>query len=171
MKTSSIDVPMNSENYPLEKSPSSWKHRIILISMALICLLISSYLASYQLGIIANVWDPFFGEGSKAVLHSSIARALPFPDAMLGAGAYFLDIVLLSLGGNERWRNLSFIAFISSALVLSISAFSLFLLAMQPLIVHAWCFCCIMSASLGLCMMPLAFREFKASFAYLKSRI
>jgi hypothetical protein len=40
--------------------------RAVIVALALCGLAIATYLTFYQVGIIATVWDPFFGEGSRA---------------------------------------------------------------------------------------------------------
>lgn len=68
--------------------------RGLIGGLALAGLAIAVYLTLYQLGIVPTVWEPFFGEGSRKVLHSPISRLLPIPDASLGAVGYLV----------ERWR-------------------------------------------------------------------
>jgi hypothetical protein len=43
--------------------------------------------------VFTRVWEPFFGEGSRVILTSSVSRLLPVPDAALGAFGYLLDAV------------------------------------------------------------------------------
>lgn len=76
------DVPPGwSEN------PSAWRQRLPIVVLALLGVAIAGYLALYQLGIIADVFDPFFGDGSRRVLTSDISRVLPVPDAALARSA------------------------------------------------------------------------------------
>lgn len=51
-------------------NPSSWMERLCLIGLALLDFAISGYLALYQWGLFATVWEPFFDSGSEVVLHS-----------------------------------------------------------------------------------------------------
>jgi uncharacterized membrane protein len=62
------------------------------------------YLALYQWEVLARVWEPFFGEGSRVILTSSVSHLLPVPDAALGAFGYLLDAVAGLIGGRQRWR-------------------------------------------------------------------
>ena len=41
-------------------NPSDWTQRLPIIVLAVIGLYVSRYLATYQLGHIPAVWDPFF---------------------------------------------------------------------------------------------------------------
>ncbi len=41
-------------------------HRsIALVVLAVVGFAISAYLAAFELGLVADVWDPFFGDGSR----------------------------------------------------------------------------------------------------------
>jgi hypothetical protein len=83
-------------------NPASWGERLPLVGLALLGFLIAGYLALYQWGVFPSVWEPFFGDGSKSVLHSWISRMLPIPDAALGAIGYLLDAVTGVAGGRGR---------------------------------------------------------------------
>ena len=50
-------------------NPTAWAKRIRLVVLASVGLCFASYLALYQLGVLTEVWDPFFPEGSPKVLH------------------------------------------------------------------------------------------------------
>ena len=86
-----------------DENPSAWHQRLPLVGVALLGFLIASYLALYQWGVIPSVWEPFFGSGSRVILHSGISRLLPIPDAALGALSYLLDAVAGLIGGRERY--------------------------------------------------------------------
>ena len=49
---------------------------------------IATWLSLFQLGVISTIWEPFFGDGSRTILNSSISHVLPVPDAALGAFGY-----------------------------------------------------------------------------------
>src|SRR5262245_21335128 len=63
----------------------------MLVGGAFIGCGIAVYLALYQLGVLTSVWEPFFGSGSRDVLHSKMARFLPFPDALFSAVGYLIE--------------------------------------------------------------------------------
>lgn len=46
-------------------NPSSWPQRAIMIGMAFVGLVVSPYLAAFQLGYTDQIWEPFFGEGTR----------------------------------------------------------------------------------------------------------
>ena len=88
-------------------NPSHWAHRLPVIVLALVGCAVSAYLTLYQWHVTASVWDPLFGSvSSEAVLSSTVSRALPLPDATLGALAYLIEAVVTSLGGTDRWRSM-----------------------------------------------------------------
>ncbi|MGH7875641.1 MAG: hypothetical protein ACREQO_25900 [Candidatus Binatia bacterium] len=60
--------------------------------MVLVGFGIALYLFLYQLGLFLNVWEPFFGNGSRKVLQSHLTRVLPVPDAALGALGYLIEV-------------------------------------------------------------------------------
>src|SRR5690242_1352099 len=72
-------------------NPSAWGQRLPIVGLALVGFGIAAYLALYQLGVVARVWEPFFGAGSHTILTSGVSRLLPIPDAALGALGYLLD--------------------------------------------------------------------------------
>ncbi len=145
------------------RNPSAWRERLPLIVLALLGCAIASYLALYQLGVVATVWEPLFGNGSQIILHSIVARMLPVPDAGLGAAGYALDVLLGLLGGRERWRTAPWLVVAFGALVGLMGAGSLVLLLVQPLLLHAGCTLCIASALISLSIASLAVREVRAA--------
>lgn len=83
-------------------SPSSWNQRIPIIALALVGLLISRYLAAFQLGHIDAAWDPFFGDGTERIVTSAVSEAWPVSDAGLGGAAYVLEIITGVIGDKRR---------------------------------------------------------------------
>src|SRR5689334_18983885 len=80
-------------------NPSAWRHRLVVALAALAGCGIAGYLALYQWGVDSRVWEPFFGSGSDAILHSHLAEALPVPDAALGVAAYLSEAVAVLVAG------------------------------------------------------------------------
>lgn len=85
--------------------PSTWGQRLPIVGLA-IGTAVATYLALYQMNVIRTVWEPFFGDGSRVILNSSISHILPIPDAALGAIGYLVDAVTGAIGGRERWRTI-----------------------------------------------------------------
>ena len=153
-----------------KKNPSSWKKRIILLILAAIGFCVALYLGLYELKMFSNVWEPFFGNGTNEVLHSSFSKSLPIPDGLLGAFAYLCDIILVSIGSEKRWKTKPWAVILYSVLVLMMGLVSIFLLIFQAFIVKAWCTLCLTSAALSLSMVGPVFLEFLATLEYVKSQ-
>lgn len=159
-----------ADTYPARFAfnPSEWRWRSPVPTLGVAGFCIASYLALYQWGVLRTVWEPFFGNGSERVLHSFISRLLPVPDAFLGALGYVADIVTGSLGGNVRWRRWPWIVLIYGATVTMVGVIALALALLQPLLFHAGCTLCLVSAVLSLSIVYFARHEVLASFHYLR---
>ena len=72
--------------------------RPVVVVLALVGCAVATVLTPFQVGVLDDVWEPFFGDGSRRVLTSALSRALPVPDAALGAVAYLAEAVLTALG-------------------------------------------------------------------------
>ncbi|HEU4700092.1 MAG TPA: vitamin K epoxide reductase family protein [Gemmatimonadales bacterium] len=148
-------------------NPSSWPQRLPLIGVALVGLGIAGYLALYQWGVFGSVFEPFFGDGSRRILHSSVSRLLPIPDAALGALGYVLDAVSGAVGGERRWRTLPWVVIVFGVAVGPLGAVSILLVILQPVAFHAWCTLCLASAVISVLMIGPAMDELLASLQYL----
>lgn len=149
-------------------NPSSWQERGWIIAVGLAGFLLAAYLALYQVGIIGQVWEPWFGDGSRVVLHSSLSRVLPIPDAALGAFAYLLDAVTGAIGGPDRWRRMPWMVILFGMAVGPLGLVSILLVIAQPAMLHAWCTLCLLSALLSLIMIGPAMDEVLASLQELR---
>ncbi len=58
-------------------NPSGWSQRLPLVGVALLGFGIASALALYQWGVLATIWEPFFGDGSAVVLNSPASCRSP----------------------------------------------------------------------------------------------
>lgn len=144
-------------------NPSAVEERLPVLCLAAIGVAIASYLALYQTGVITDVWDPMFGNGSREVLHSSLSRMFPIPDASLGALGYFADFATGAIGGARRWRTTPWLVLLYGAVVATVAASTLILAILQPLLVHAGCTLCLASAAISLVIAWLARHEVVAS--------
>jgi uncharacterized membrane protein len=149
-------------------NPSRWSERIPVLLIAMLGCGIATYLALYQLEVFSQVWEPFFGSGSRTILHSSVSRLLPIPDAALGAFGYALDAFCGVVGGRERWRTMPWIVLLFGIAVGPLGLVSILLVIAQPVAFHAWCTLCLTSAFLSVCMIGPAMDEILASLQYLK---
>lgn len=129
---------------------------------------IAGYLALYQLRVINNVWEPFFGEGSRIILNSKVSHFLPIPDAALGAFSYLLDAITGIIGGRARWRRMPWIVILFGLAVGPLGIVSVLLVILQPVLFDAWCTLCLASALISILMIGPAADEVLASLQYLK---
>jgi uncharacterized membrane protein len=148
-------------------NPSAWSQRLPIVALAVLGTAIATYLALYQVGWIDGVWEPFFGDGSRRVLTSSISRVLPIPDAALGAIGYLTDAVTGVIGGRTRWRTLPWMVILFGLAVGPLGAVSVLLVILQPVWVGAWCTLCLASAVVSLAMIGPAMDEVLASLQHL----
>jgi len=149
-------------------NPSTFAQRFPVILLTGICWFLARYLAAYQLGFIHTMWDPFFGAGTVEVITSDISKALPVPDAGLGAFAYTLEFLLGCHGGSARWRTAPWLVLSFGLLVVPVGLVSIFLIMMQPLVVHAWCTVCLITAFAMLFMIMFTIDEVAACLQLLK---
>jgi uncharacterized membrane protein len=149
-------------------NPSTWRERLPIIGLALLGALIAGYLAAYQLGIFGTVWEPFFGDGSQRILHSSVSRLLPIPDAALGATGYLVDAVSGALGGRDRWRRMPWLVILFGLAVGPLGIVSITLVILQPVLFDAWCSLCLASAAISLVMIGPAMDEVLASLQHVR---
>lgn len=148
-------------------NPSSWQQRIPVIFFAVVGWFIARYLASYQLGYIHSVWDPFFGMGTEKVITSMISQEFPVPDAGLGAMAYSLEAIMGAKGGIRRWHTMPWIVVVFGILVVPLGFTSIILVMLQPIAVGAWCGLCLIIAACMLIMLALTVDEVVAVCQYL----
>lgn len=150
-------------------NPSEWSQRLPLVAVAIVGFFIALYLALYQWRVIPNVWEPFFGSGSRIVLNSSVSRLLPIPDAALGAIGYLADAISGVIGGRGRWRTMPWIVILFGLMVGPLGLISIILVILQPTYFGAWCTFCLASAAISLLMIYPAMDEVWASYKFLKS--
>ena len=131
-------------------SPSSWEHRGPVIVLALVGGALATSLTLYQWHLTSSVWDPLFGSASsEAVLTSTLSRALPLPDATLGALAYLMEALLAALGGTARWRTQTWLVMLYGLVLAGLAVTSLGLVLIQMFVVHALCTLCLGSAAIS----------------------
>lgn len=151
-----------------KSNPSLWSKRAPLLLMAIAGFLIALYLGLYQLHVFSNVWEPFFGDGTDAVVKSSFSRSLPIPDGLIGAFGYLCDIILVSIGDSVRWKTKPWAVILYAVLVAIMGLVSILLIIIQPAVLHTWCTLCLASAILSLSMVIPVMQELSATLHYLK---
>ena len=149
-------------------NPSAWGERLPIAGVALVGFAIAGYLALYQWGLFAGVWEPFFGDGSRQILHSSVSRLLPIPDAALGALGYLVDAVAGVVGPRDRWRRMPWIVLLLGLAVGPLGAVSITLVILQPALFGAYCTLCLASAVISVAMIGPAMDEVLASLQHLR---
>jgi hypothetical protein len=151
-------------------NPSSWSQRSILIALGFVGLLVSRYLAAFQLGYIDSVWDPFFGfaGGTEPVLNSEMSHTWPVSDAALGTVAYSFEFLMGYMGGPSRWRTMPWMVTIFGILVIPLGLAHIALVMSQPVLVHEWCTMCLAAAAVMLPMIPLEIDEVVAMVQHVR---
>ena len=149
-------------------NPATWSQRLPIVIAATIGFLIASYLTLYQLRIIKDVWEPFFGQGSRIILNSKISTLLPIPDAALGALGYLADAAAGVIGGKHRWRTMPWIVILFGIAVGPLGGVSILLVILQPVLFYNWCALCLASAFISVIMVGPAMDEVLASLQHLK---
>ena len=140
-------------------NPSAWPQRAPIIALGFVSFLAARYMASFQLGYIPSVWDPFFGDGTAKVMTSEVSKAWPISDAGLGALTYMLEVLMGLMGDERRWRTMPWMVAGFGVIVVPLGIVSIALVIMQPLAVGAWCTLCLFTAAAMLLMIPLSLDE------------
>jgi len=147
---------------------SRWPQRSILVLLALVGFGVSLYLSLYQLGVFSTVWEPFFGDGSRRVLHSELTRVLPVPDASLGAAVYLIEAVLGASGGYQRWCAQPWLVIFYGLTAGSLGLVSVLLVIFQSAFLNAWCTLCLGSAVISIGLILPVMDEVLASLQHLQ---
>jgi len=142
------------------------------IALALLGVAVAAYLTLVEVRVVEHGWDPLFGDGTDEVLHSSVSRALPFPDAALGLVAYAAEVVLGLTAAGDRWRRRPALPLcfdlVGLGLGLGVAAVALVLL--QALVVRSWCTLCLCSAALSLSILALSrLRDARAALCAIRA--
>src|SRR5919202_5762341 len=145
-----------------EENPTSFGRRALLAVLALAGFAIALYLTLYQWELYATVWDPLFD--SPTVLHLTD----PVPDALAGVAAYGSELLLLALGGRDRWRSLPWVCLVLAAVLANGAVVSVALIIIQPTVAGAWCLLCLVSAVLSLVLFALGFGEGRAAWQHVQ---
>jgi len=156
---------------PFDYNPSAWSQRVPICLLAAVAFLMATYMALYQWRLIGDVWDPFFGSGTRRVLDSELSetmrRYIRVPDAALGAFGYLSEVVLGLAGTTRRWQFRPWMVLLFGIDVIPLGIVSAVLVVMQGVVVGAWCTLCLMTAVISLTLVVLAYDEVWASLAYL----
>jgi hypothetical protein len=154
-------------------NPSSWSQRWILIVLGFAGLVISRYLAAFQLGYIDWVWDPFFGfeGGTEPVLNSQMSHMWPISDAALGTVAYSFEFLMGFMGGPARWRTMPWMVAMFGILVIPLGLSHIGLVMSQPVVVHHWSTLALAAALVMLPMIVLTVDEVVAMAQHVRQAV
>ena len=142
------------------KNPTDYKHRARLGILAFVGFGIALYLTLYQFRAYDSVWDPFFD--SKKVVDATY----PIPDALAGVIAYGAELLLLALGGRDRWRRLPWACLALGAVLTGGVVVSVALIVIQPTLIGHWCTLCLGSALVSFALFALGIDEARAAWQY-----
>jgi hypothetical protein len=137
---------------------------------------VAAYLALYQYGVVAQVWEPFFGQGSITVLNSGFLRPLSgllgfaVHDAVLGALAYFFEAGLAVLGNLRQIGTRPWFRVVYAGFVVLMGLVSLGLIIVQGTVLHAWCTLCLASAAVSEMIIVVSFGEILVAGSFLFGR-
>jgi uncharacterized membrane protein len=149
-------------------NPAALSQRLPIVALALTGCAIATYLALFQYGVVATVWEPLFRDGSRIVLSSRLSHVLPVSDAALGAAGYLADAITGLIGGRDRWRTMPWIVIGFGVLIGPLGAVSIGLVIAQPVMYNAWCTLCLVSAVISVLMIGPAMDEVLASLQHLR---
>jgi nucleoside-diphosphate-sugar epimerase len=158
-------------------NPSAWTQRLPIIALALIGLYVSRYLAAYQLGLVDNVWEPFFHgsptdpqNGTEEIITSHVAEAWPVSDGGLGAITYILEILTGVIGLKARWRTMPWLVILFGLMIVPLSITSISFVIIQPIVIGTWGTLTLIGAAAMLLQIPYAIDELLASLQFLRRR-
>jgi hypothetical protein len=152
-------------------NPSSWHQRAPMVITAFLGWMFSRYLAAFQLGYIDEIWEPFFANGTVAVLTSDVSKSFPISDAGLGATAYTIELLMAFMGGVTRWRTMPWMVTFFFILVVPLGITSIVLVILQPVSVGYWCTICLLTALIMLVMIPFTVDEVVAMVQFMKRSV
>jgi hypothetical protein len=170
-KNNAIMPDLNVAAPPFDYNPSAWSQRIPLAVLAGVAFVVSAYMALYQWRLIAEVWDPIFGQGTHRVLDSDVSEQMRswmrIPDAALGAVAYLGDAIYALVGTTRRWQYHPWMVLLFGLDVIPLGIVSAILVVIQGTVIGAWCFLCLVTALISLILVYWAYDEVWATLRYL----
>lgn len=129
-----------------EREAAGVTNRMAIAVLALVGLLVSTYLLLYKLGVLGSL---VCGTGGCEYVQSSRwAMFLGVPVAGWGVAGYLVLLVIAIVGMQpERARDRT-IAAVLLAFAAGGLAFTLYLNALEAFVIHAWCRWCLGSAAI-----------------------
>ncbi|MGY2876966.1 peptidoglycan/LPS O-acetylase OafA/YrhL [Marmoricola sp. URHA0025 HA25] len=143
----------------------------LAIALAVLGAAVATYLTLVETHVVDHGWDPLFGDGTDEVLHSSVSRALPFPDAALGLLAYAAEAVLGLTAAGDRWQRRPVLPLAFDLVGLGLAVAAVALVALQATVVHSWCTLCLCSAALSFAILAAGrLHEARGGLALVRTR-
>lgn len=144
MSTPSFAADVEDRQRDVEERPAL--ARMAIAVLALVGLLVASYLTLYKLGYLGAIQCSI--GGCETVQSSRFAYFLGLPVAAWGIGAYLAILALALLGvqprfAGARWPALALFLLSGVGVV-----FSAYLTYLEAFVIHAWCQWCVVSAIL-----------------------
>lgn len=153
-------------------NPSAWSQRLPIVVLALFGAAAAGWLALYQQEVTDRVLEPFFGDGTRAIVRESgfsqSFERFPIGDAALGALGYLADAVSGVIGGTDRWRTMPWIVIVFGVFIGPFGAVSVMLTIFQPVLYDNFCTLCLASGAISLAMIGPALDEILASLQHLR---
>ena len=149
-----------------------------IIVLALVGLYVSRYLAAYQLGHIAGVWEPFFAgspadpqNGTEEIITSSVSKAWPVSDAAVGGYTYLLEILTGIVGSRTRWRTMPWLVVLFGLMIAPLGITSILFIIIQPIVIGTWSTLALIGAAAVLVQIPYSLDELLATLQFLRRRV
>lgn len=134
-------------------------NRMCVAVLALIGILISTYMAAYKFGFIGQV---MCGTGGcETVQNSPWADFLGIPVPVIGLAGYGVLFVVALLGVQPRWMEDRRVAAVLTAAAVVGVLFSAYLSYLEEFVIGAWCRWCIGSAILAVLIFLCCIPEFR----------
>ena len=156
---------------PWDYNPSSWSQRVPICLLALVGFGIAGYMGLFQWGLVESVWDPIFGRQTENVLSSNVSHKMyswfRVPDAAFGAMAYLGDAIFGFAGSTRRWQYRPWMVVVFGIDVIPLGIVSAVLVVLQGTIVGSWCFLCLVTATISLVLVVMAYDEVWSSLLFL----
>lgn len=159
-------------------NPSAWTQRIPIIALAVIGIVVSRYLAAYQMDQVDGVWEPFFPgsaadpqNGTEEIITSKVSEAWPVPDAAVGAYTYMLEILTGIVGSRARWRTMPWLVLLFGLMIVPLGIVSITFIIIQPIVIGTWSTLTLVAAAAMLIQIPYSLDELAASLSFLRRRV
>jgi uncharacterized membrane protein len=137
----------------------SMLNRMVMAVLALIGVLISTYMAAYKFGALGDI---VCGTGGcQTVQNSPWANFLGVPVPLIGLAGYAVLMAVAMIGLQPAFARRRAVPVLLTAGATIGLAFSAYLTYLEAFVIHAWCRWCIGSAVLAVLIFLFALPEFR----------